>query len=133
MGCFLKNSSYVQGTQLYPAQNTTLGGVLKLSDAFFEIASLRIRLKSSMQLQDLAIFIQMKEKVGGRWWLKGEEDNNQLIEFVNSWLDTWVGYVEETVFDVNMLSVDENTIICNNYNKDVFEHFKKHKIRWFFV
>jgi len=73
-------------------------------------------------------FLKIKDKVGGRWWLKGEEHNDQLIEFVNTWLNDWVGYVEETVFDVNMLSVDENTIICNNYNKDVFEHFKKHKV-----
>ena len=73
-------------------------------------------------------FSKMKEKVGGRWWLKGEEHNNQLIEFVETWLNDWVGYVEETVFDVNMLSIDQNTIICNNYNKEVFDHFKKHKV-----
>lgn len=73
-------------------------------------------------------FLKIKEKVGGRWWLKGEEHNDQLIEFVNTWLTDWVGYVEETVFDVNMLSIDENTIICNNYNKEVFNFFKKHKV-----
>jgi hypothetical protein len=73
-------------------------------------------------------FMKVKDKVGGRWWLKGEEHNDQLIEFVNTWLNDWVGYVEETVFDVNMLSIDQNTIICNNYNKEVFEHFKKHKV-----
>lgn len=63
-------------------------------------------------------FLKVKDKVGGRWWLKGEEHNDQLIKFVNTWLNDWVGYVEETVFDVNMLSIDQNTIICN-YNKDV--------------
>ena len=73
-------------------------------------------------------FLKMKGKVGGQWWLKGEEHNDQLIEFVNTWLKDWVGYVEETVFDVNMLSIDQNTIICNNYNKDVFAHFKRHKV-----
>ena len=73
-------------------------------------------------------FLSIKNKVDGRWWLQGEEHNHQLIEFVNSWLTDWVGYVEETVFDVNMLSIDPNTIICNNYNKEVFEHFKKHKV-----
>lgn len=77
---------------------------------------------------DMSPFMKMKNKVGGRWWLKGEEDNDQLIEFVNTWLDDWVGYVEETVFDVNMLSLDQNTIICNNYNKEVFDYFKKHKV-----
>jgi hypothetical protein len=73
-------------------------------------------------------FLKMKDKVGGRWWLKGEEHNDELITFVNTWLNDWVGYVEETVFDVNMLSIDQNTIVCNNYNKDVFAHFKKHKV-----
>jgi hypothetical protein len=73
-------------------------------------------------------FLKMKEKVGGQWWLKGEEHNDDLIQFVNTWLKDWVGYVEETVFDVNMLSIDPNTIICNNYNKDVFAHFKRHKV-----
>jgi hypothetical protein len=76
----------------------------------------------------LSPFLKMKGKVGGRWWLKGEEHNDELINFVNAWLNDWVGYVEETVFDVNMLSIDENTIICNNYNKEVFNHFKKHKV-----
>ena len=73
-------------------------------------------------------FMKMKDKVGGQWWLKGEEHNDELIQFVNTWLNDWVGYVEETVFDVNMLSIDQNTIICNNYNKTVFDHFKKHKV-----
>ena len=73
-------------------------------------------------------FLEMKDKVGGSWWLKGEEHNDQLIQFVNTWLHDWVGYVEETVFDVNMLSIDQNTIICNNYNKEVFDYFKKHKV-----
>lgn len=73
-------------------------------------------------------FLKIKDKVGGQWWLKGEEHNDQLIQFVNTWLNEWVGYVEETVFDVNMLSIDHNTIICNNYNRQVFDHFKKHKV-----
>jgi len=73
-------------------------------------------------------FLDMKDKVGGKWWLKGEEHNDELINFVNTWLNDWVGYVEETVFDVNMLSIDQSTIICNNYNKEVFAHFKKHKV-----
>lgn len=73
-------------------------------------------------------FTKIKDKVSGRWWLAGEEENPALIEFVNTWLNEWVGYVEETVFDVNMLSLDTNTIICNNYNKQVFDFFKKHKV-----
>ena len=36
-------------------------------------------------------------------------------------MDDWVTYVEETVFDVNMLVIDEKNIICNNYNKNLFD------------
>ena len=65
--------------------------------------------------------------VGGKWWLKGEEHNDQLIEFIETWLNDWVGYVEETVFDINLLSLDENHII-GNYNKDVETYLKKHNV-----
>ena len=73
-------------------------------------------------------FLKIKEKVSGKWWVPGEEDNDNLIQFVNTWLNDWVGYVEETVFDVNMLSINENVVICNNENKEVFDYFKKHKV-----
>ncbi len=73
-------------------------------------------------------FVDMKVKVGGRWWLKGEEHNDQLIQFVNTYLNGWVGYVEETVFDVNMLSIDQNTVIVNSHNKEIADYFKKHKV-----
>ena len=73
-------------------------------------------------------FLKLKEKVGGRWWVPGQELNNNFTRFVNEWLSTWVGYVEETVFDVNMLSISEELVIVNNYNKEVFDFLKKHRI-----
>ena len=88
----------------------------------------------------LSPFRTMKNKVGGKWWIHGEEHNDQLINYVESWLGDWVGYCEETVFEVNMLSVNEECVIVNNYNEKVFEFLKQHKIepivcaqrhRWF--
>ena len=72
--------------------------------------------------------MQAKQKTYGKYWIPGEEDNKELLDFVNSWLDSWLGYVEETVFDVNMLSIDQNTVICNSHNKEIADHFKKHKV-----
>ncbi len=69
-----------------------------------------------------------KYKSKGRWWVPGEESNEYLQQFVDSWLSKWVGYVEETVFDVNMFSLSEECVLVNNYNKEVFEFLKKHKI-----
>lgn len=73
-------------------------------------------------------FAEMKNKTQGRYWLPGDEKNDELIDFINTWLDDWLGYVEETVFDVNCLMINESTVIVSSYNKTVFDFFKKHKI-----
>ena len=49
-------------------------------------------------------------------------------EFVSDWLTEWIGYVDETVFDINMLSISENTVITNGYNKKAFQDFKRNGI-----
>jgi hypothetical protein len=70
-------------------------------------------------------FLDLKEKNRGKWWVPGEELNDDFTDFVEGWLGHWVGYVEETVFDVNMLVIDEKNVVCNNYNEQVFEAFDR--------
>ena len=64
----------------------------------------------------------------GKFYVRGEEHNIKFIAFVNKWLKDWVGYVAESVFDINMFTLDQNHVIVNGYNKTVFDTFKKHKI-----
>jgi len=73
-------------------------------------------------------FLDLKEKNKGKWWVPGEELNDDFTNYVEEWFGHWVGYVEETVFDVNMLVVDQNNVICNNENDQVFEAFERHGI-----
>jgi hypothetical protein len=73
-------------------------------------------------------FLKLKQKNKGKWWVPGEESNDDFTDFVETWLKDWVLYVEETVFDVNMLVIDESNVVCNNYNKDVFNAFERHGI-----
>ena len=73
-------------------------------------------------------FLKMKEKNRGKYFVAGEEDNDDLIDYMDSWLSHWQIYVEESVFDVNMLVIDENNIICNGYNEKVFKYFEKHGV-----
>ena len=61
--------------------------------------------------------------------MPGEEKNNEFSEFVETWLTEWVGYVEETVFDVNVHMVNSETVIVNSYNKELFSYFETHKIQ----
>jgi hypothetical protein len=70
-------------------------------------------------------FLDLKQKNQGKWWVPGEEFNDDFINFVNTWLDHWVGYVEETVFDVNILVIDEKNVVCSGYNKQVFSAFER--------
>jgi len=76
----------------------------------------------------VASFLKMKKKNKGKWWIPGEEDNDELINYVETWLNDWVTYVEETVFDVNMLVINEQNVICNGYNKQVFDAFERYNI-----
>ena len=64
----------------------------------------------------------------GKWYIEGEELNNDVTAWVNNWVDHWMGYVQETVFDVNMLVIDEHNVIVNNFNPIVFETFDRHGI-----
>jgi len=73
-------------------------------------------------------FLQLKQKNNGRWWIPGFEHDQDVINVVESWLSHWTGYVEETVFDVNMLIVDPKNVIVFNYNKQVFDALEKYGI-----
>jgi len=73
-------------------------------------------------------FLKLKKKNRGRWWIKGEEDNQDLIDYIDTWLNHWVTYAEESVFDVNVLPIDEQNCIVNGYNKKIFDAFDRHGI-----
>lgn len=63
-----------------------------------------------------------------KWWIPDSDNNPEFAKFVDTWLAHWLGYVKETVFDVNMLQLNERVVLVNNYNKDMFAFFKTHGI-----
>lgn len=63
-----------------------------------------------------------------KWWIPDQDNNPEFADFVDAWLSHWLGFVQETVFDVNMLQIDERTILVNNYNHDMFDFFRTKKI-----
>jgi hypothetical protein len=76
----------------------------------------------------MKVWRSIKHSNRGKWWVPGAKNNRAFCEFVNTWLSHWVGYASETVFDVNMLVIDENRVLVNNYHKGMFEFFKNHQI-----
>jgi hypothetical protein len=73
-------------------------------------------------------FLDLKQKNQGRWWIPGFEQDQDVVDVVETWLGHWTGYVEETVFDVNMLIVDPKNVIVFNYNKQVFDALDRYGI-----
>ena len=73
-------------------------------------------------------FLDLKKKNGGKWWIPGFEYDNDVIYTVETWLQDWVGYVEETVFDVNMLIIDPKNVMVFNHNDKVFKALDRYGI-----
>jgi hypothetical protein len=73
-------------------------------------------------------FLSLKKKNAGKWWIPGFEHDQDVIDVVETWLGHWTGYVEETVFDVNMLIVDPKNVIVFSYNKQVFDALERYGI-----
>lgn len=73
-------------------------------------------------------FLDLKKKNQGRWWIPDTPIDDHFIETVDTWMKDWVGYVEETVFDVNMLIIDPKNVIVFNENDKVFEAFARYGI-----
>jgi hypothetical protein len=73
-------------------------------------------------------FWDKKKQIRRGWWIPGEEDNDSFSNFVECWLEDWVGHAQETYVDVNVLMLDEKHVCVAKYNKDVFEFFAKHDI-----
>jgi hypothetical protein len=76
----------------------------------------------------VAPFLRLKAKNYGKWWVPGEELNDDFTNYVESWMNHWVGYVEESVFDLNMIVVDKKNVIVNGYNEKAFDAFSRYGI-----
>ena len=71
---------------------------------------------------------KLKSVNSGKWWVPGEELNDDFTNFVETWMNHWVGYVEESVFDLNMIVIDKHNVIVNGYNRQAFDAFSRYGI-----
>jgi len=63
--------------------------------------------------------------------VKNRIRNDFYNEVIMKDMPHWVGFEYlpmETIFDVNVVSIDENTVITNGYNKEIFNKCKKYGI-----
>lgn len=78
--------------------------------------------------QTVRYWNDLKKKNAGKWWVPGEESNDEFTSFVGTFLEDWTGYVEETIFDVNCLVLDEKTVVVNSDNPLLLNILKENDI-----
>lgn len=49
-------------------------------------------------------------------------------DFVERWLQDWIGSVDETYFDVNVLSLGPDRVLMNGYSPDLFAKIRRYGI-----
>ena len=61
-------------------------------------------------------FINFKNKAKSKWAIPGEEFTDEMINFVETYINKWVGYCEETIFDLGfvMMSPTDALVISKN-------------------
>jgi N-dimethylarginine dimethylaminohydrolase len=72
--------------------------------------------------------IDMKNDNSGCYWYPDKQDNPRLETFIDKWLSTWHGHSSETIFDVNVLMLDENTCVVNSDSSKLLSELEKRKI-----
>ena len=86
------------------------------------------KLECSTICHAMAVGKFKEENFNGAWYVQGQTPTKEFTHFVDTYLKDWVGYVSDTVFDVNCLVLDEENVIFSAYNKQVFDYCEKHRI-----
>ena len=68
---------------------------------------------------DTAEFRSSMKHNRGRWNIPGFESDPNLVHIVEHYFESWVGNASETVFDVNILVIDQKNIVVSSHNDQV--------------
>jgi hypothetical protein len=70
----------------------------------------------------------MQQAVQGKWWVPGQEKNQNFTNYVEKYLADWTGHVYESVFDVNVLSINPDTVCVTSNNSEILKQLRKHGV-----
>jgi len=68
-------------------------------------------------------FLRSQElnKTGGKFLIFKHELKEKDVAFIDQYLNHWIGYCDETLFDINMSIVDENNVVVISQNSLVYD------------
>ena len=68
-------------------------------------------------------------KTQGRYLIAKNELNATDIEFIDQYLDKWLGYCEETLFDINLSIIDDKNVMAISQNSLVYDRLESLDIK----
>ena len=72
------------------------------------------------------MFVQTElDKTAGRYLVDKHKLEPADIKFIDEYLDKWIGYCDETLFDINMSVIDENNVMVISQNSLVYEKLER--------
>lgn len=71
--------------------------------------------------------IEQRKNIGN-WWVPDSLKTTEFADYVDTYLSHWVGHIQETHLDVNLLVIDPNNVVCSNYDSALFKIFENHNI-----
>ena len=65
--------------------------------------------------------IKEMKKTYGKYLIYKKSLTENDIKFIDDYLKNWIGYCEETLFDINMSIIDENNVMAISKNSKVYD------------
>jgi glycine amidinotransferase/scyllo-inosamine-4-phosphate amidinotransferase 1 len=78
------------------------------------------------ELQGWDRIIVPKQNVPEQFWQSKRQPIMQ--KNVKQWLGSWIGHVDETIFDVNVVSISPEVVVTNGYDADIAVQLKRHGV-----
>ena len=79
------------------------------------------------ELKDWKVIVAKQKPLPG--WFVDASVQSFYTGRVKEWLKNWIGYVDETVFDINLISINPNLVITNGYDRDIEEQLKQQDVK----
>jgi len=73
-------------------------------------------------------WLSLRNKNKGKWWVPGQENNDEFTAFVENFLPNWTGLVEETIFDLNCLILDDKYVVTNSNSSQLTNILKQNNL-----
>lgn len=95
-----------------------------VEDYFKNWKGTKVVLDSNL-MQKLLAYDSIVSRYKGKYWAPEAENNHELCAWIDEYMAEWLNESKVTFFDLNLLSLDEKTIVVASYNKEIYQAAKK--------